>query len=550
MSSVRDLAQRIARLEQQVRARPTLNNQSLDSRIGIFDSEGRLSGILGQQADGTIALTTIGGAPPPQPVDPTVTAAPAALVVSHTGAFAAGAAAPLNLSHFEIHVGAVDAFTPEPATVVGTFAATGVTKTVALPVGVQVYVCVTAITTSGVRSAPSAYIPGTPSSVVDPAVLAQVQTDVAAAQAEAANALAATQNIGPTQISDEAITTAKLAAESVIASKLAANSVLAASIKAGEVTAGKLAAEAVLAGNLAANSVLAGNIAVGAVTAGTISATAIDGMTITGALMRTAATGVKCEISNFTDTSGTNGEVRFTTSTGEVSRLRATTPWSNGSGMILTGPRVLDDGGDFYMQAGVGMRTHGPGATSVNLGVADGTNSALDRDFNSQGVRVQQSQMEGIETHIDGAALYVDTAFNVTDGVLDPNTRKIYLNISSGIVTFEGNPWHVIGAAGEIPFTNSWVPLAGGNAVPAWRRDLAYGIELDGVMKGGAVGVAAFTLPAEARPLAGRYWACAASGGTANVKILSNGVVRVDSYSSGATNAFVSLNGIRFTMSR
>lgn len=163
-------------------------------------------------------------------------------------------------------------------------------------------------------------------------------------------------NITEVQITTDAITAPKIKAGAVIAGKLAADAVLANNIKAGEVVAGKLAADSVAtlnlqagaitatkigagevtAGKLATNSVQAGNIeagaittnklavgavdavaiatdavtatkiqagavtatkvAAGAITADKLSADAIDGKTITGALIRTAASGSRWEI--------------------------------------------------------------------------------------------------------------------------------------------------------------------------------------------------------------------------------------------------------------
>lgn len=65
---------------------------------------------------------------------------------------------------------------------------------------------------------------------------------------------------------------------------------------AGAVTATTIASGAVTTSALAADSVTATQIAAGAVTATELSATAIDGKTITGALMRTAASGLRWEI--------------------------------------------------------------------------------------------------------------------------------------------------------------------------------------------------------------------------------------------------------------
>jgi len=93
----------------------------------------------------------------------------------------------------------------------------------------------------------------------------------------------------------------------------AANSITAAQITAGAVTAGKIAASAVTAGTIAASAVTAGTIAAGAVTAGKIAADAIDGRTITGTVVRTAASGPRAQMDT---TGGRQGGGRFTVSPG------------------------------------------------------------------------------------------------------------------------------------------------------------------------------------------------------------------------------------------
>ncbi len=98
------------------------------------------------------------------------------------------------------------------------------------------------------------------------------------------------------QIAALAVTAAKIAADAVTAVKIAASAVTAEKINAGAVTTAKLDALAVTAEKLAAGAVIADKIAANAITAGKLAATAIDGMTITGALVRTAASGQRVQL--------------------------------------------------------------------------------------------------------------------------------------------------------------------------------------------------------------------------------------------------------------
>jgi hypothetical protein len=81
--------------------------------------------------------------------------------------------------------------------------------------------------------------------------------------------------ITSTEISDNAVTTAKLVAGAVVAGKIAANAVSATEIAAGAVTTAKIAAGAVTANEIAADTITAGQIAAGAISASELAAGAV-----------------------------------------------------------------------------------------------------------------------------------------------------------------------------------------------------------------------------------------------------------------------------------
>lgn len=123
-----------------------------------------------------------------------------------------------------------------------------------------------------------------------------------------ANELAA-NSITAAKIAAGAVTAGKIAAGTVTATELAADSVVANSIAANSVTTDKIAANSVTANELAANAVTADKIYAGSITAVKIAADAIDATklsanaitakhTITGALVRTAASGSRTEMTN------------------------------------------------------------------------------------------------------------------------------------------------------------------------------------------------------------------------------------------------------------
>lgn len=70
--------------------------------------------------------------------------------------------------------------------------------------------------------------------------------------------------------------------------------------------------------------------------------------------------------------------------------------------------------------------------------------------------------------------------------------------LASGAVLMD--TWHVVGAAGEPAFQNSWVNFGGIYATLAFRKDPFGKVKLRGTIKGGVNGTAVFTLPVGYRP--------------------------------------------------
>jgi hypothetical protein len=116
---------------------------------------------------------------------------------------------------------------------------------------------------------------------------------------ESGTASIATVPLVNTDVIGEIISGANIVDGSITASdKIVANSI----------TGGQIQALAIDTGHLAANAVEADKIDAGAVTAGKLSADAIDGKTITGAFLRTAASGRRLE---FAPPGATYPEMRF-----------------------------------------------------------------------------------------------------------------------------------------------------------------------------------------------------------------------------------------------
>jgi hypothetical protein len=69
------------------------------------------------------------------------------------------------------------------------------------------------------------------------------------------------------------------------------------------------------------------------------------------------------------------------------------------------------------------------------------------------------------------------------------------------LATNEG--WHVVGAAGEPAFTNSWANYGGGYTGARFKKDKENTVFLEGLIASGTVNASSFTLPVGYRPTGG-----------------------------------------------
>jgi len=113
-------------------------------------------------------------------------------------------------------------------------------------------------------------------------------------------------------------------------SSISANAITAVQIAAGAITAGAIAANAITADKIEAGAVKADKIEFGAISGDKISANAIDGKTITGATVRTAASGARVVF----DSTGIKG---FDSSNTERFSLSASTGSASITGDFRTG---------------------------------------------------------------------------------------------------------------------------------------------------------------------------------------------------------------------
>ncbi|MFJ4966059.1 hypothetical protein ACIP6P_27040 [Streptomyces sp. NPDC088729] len=154
-----DIGARLAALERQVarmQRSTRLGHASIeDAALQVYDQDGSLRAIIGQQEDGTSGVTVVNGPPPPVPAAPTVLPSLSGVAVTWTGTFADAAATPMDFSRVEIHT------TTAPDTPLGTATLKATLEsprggTVLVTAAQPVYVRLVARNTSGAASEPSA----------------------------------------------------------------------------------------------------------------------------------------------------------------------------------------------------------------------------------------------------------------------------------------------------------------------------------------------------------------------------------------------------------
>ncbi|MFF8250074.1 hypothetical protein [Streptomyces griseus] len=199
-----DIGRKLAALEKAVKElqrASRLSSASLDdAALVVRDGTGSLRGIVGQQGDGTTAVTIVNGPPPPQPSAPLVLSVIGGVAASWDGLFTDGVL-PLDWSRVEVHASEDSGFTPTAVTLQSTIE-TAQGATVIVHTDDPVYVRLVARSTSGTASAPSAQTgPYGPEPVVAADLLDGTVTTL--------------------KLADDAVTAAKVAASAVTPEALA-----------------------------------------------------------------------------------------------------------------------------------------------------------------------------------------------------------------------------------------------------------------------------------------------------------------------------------------
>ncbi|MFG3132887.1 hypothetical protein ACGFZU_34965 [Streptomyces tendae] len=263
-SYFKELEDRIASLE---RANPLTHASLEGGSIDVYDDDGSLQTVIGEQADGTTGVVHVNGPPPPTPTVPLLAPVINGVAATWDGQFADADAAPLDFSRVEVHADATADFEPSPLTLVSTIESPrgGV---FAIPTDTPLYVRFLARNLSGTGSEPSTTAgPESPAKVVADDVLDGIITETKLAEDAVTAAKIALGAVGNTALADGAVLAEKLAKAAVTLGKIADGAVNGPALAADSVTAGKVAADAIGTRELQAESVTALEIAAGSVTA-------------------------------------------------------------------------------------------------------------------------------------------------------------------------------------------------------------------------------------------------------------------------------------------
>ncbi|GAA0694999.1 hypothetical protein GCM10010193_57140 [Kitasatospora atroaurantiaca] len=277
------LAQRIAdieRLSQDTSRSSRLAYSSIDDGALTVTADGKLRAIIGQQPDGTTAVTVVNGPPPPTPTTPAAISTLGGVSVMWDGTFADQGVCPLDFARVEVHAARTADVAPDATTLIGTIESPQGGR-ILVPTTVPVTVMLVARSTSGKASAPSGTATAGPAKVVAEEVIAGIIGELQLATNAVTDAKVAVGAINSKAIADAAITATKIGAAAVVAGKLASNAVTAGTIAADAITAREIAAGAITAAELAVGAVTTASLAAGAVTAGEIAAGSITGDRLT-----------------------------------------------------------------------------------------------------------------------------------------------------------------------------------------------------------------------------------------------------------------------------
>lgn len=243
-----------------------------------------------------------------------------------------------------------------------------------------------------------------------------VGADIAANTIAANNILAAT--ITATELASDSVTSAKILANTITAGNIASGTITATQIAAGTITASQISSATITATQIAAGTITADRLSVTSLSAITADLGTVTAGTITGATIKTAASGDRLELSSGTlkaivgaqnqvvlDTGG----LTITTGGSGYNQLRWLTPTGSlraSLSVLATTPGGGGTGSDISIHGEQSGNTLGRTGRLYISGAQGATNQAYLQSYHSSGNDWVMLEARG------GSAAYIRTTYN------------------------------------------------------------------------------------------------------------------------------------------
>ncbi|MFD5425358.1 hypothetical protein [Streptomyces sp. NPDC127084] len=203
-NQIASLAARLAAVERRLdstsRTAQLAYSSIENGAIDVYDDDGSLRAVIGQQPDGSTGVNVVNAPPPPTPSQPTLTSVLGGVAATWEGAFNDAVAAPLDFARTEVHAASLASFLPGAATLRGTLESPR-GGTLIIPTGKPMYVRLLVRNTSGVASEPSVQSgPVGPAPVVAQQVLDGIIDETALAEAAVSRAKLQIGAVGHNQL--------------------------------------------------------------------------------------------------------------------------------------------------------------------------------------------------------------------------------------------------------------------------------------------------------------------------------------------------------------
>ena len=258
-----------------------------------------------------------------------------------------------------------------------------------------------------------------------------------------------TNTITATQIAANTITAAEILAGTITATQIAADTITAGQIAAGTITATEIAAGTITATQIAADTITAAQIAAGTITATELNVTTLSAITadmgtltagtVTGATIRTAASGARIEM-NGSRIFGTNGTTTQWEALGSDGKLTA-----GGGDVILDSDGITLIAGAFLStqntlkwETSGGVEQMMIGSDSSGNAQVKGTGGTLSLGVGVVGQQVQITSSifaSSLDLRLDSAGAQIGTGAVVGRSDITPTANEIRVYSAAGVLT-------------------------------------------------------------------------------------------------------------------